>query len=282
MFRKPLFGGKKAKGKNAVSIIPEGMRGGVFYIRVSTDKQEERGNGLEAQKEAILNFAEQNNVFQIGDFFTETGSGGASLDKRPILNEAIELAKEHDAYLITSKLDRLSRKASMVSNMLEDKFKFVTVEHGFQSDDFVIRILAALAQKERELIGQRTSAALQQRKKRYKEDYEAQIAAGVENPVMKRLGIPSVDDAPTHISHIRRAEGLARAQKYVDEMINPTIEELRKETGKKNPSRKLIAERMNQKGFKTEYDSEWTESIIYHTLRKIKAEQKRTNLSEAD
>lgn len=273
--KKPLFGNKRGKQKPETSIVPEGMRGGIFYIRVSTDKQEESGNGLDAQREAILRFAANNNVFQVGDWFTETGSGGATLDKRPILSKAIELAKLHDVYLVTSKLDRLSRKAALVSNMLDDKFKFVTVEHGFQSDDFVIRILAALAQKERELIGERTAAALKQLKRKYEEDYERQVAAGVENPVKKKLGIPSVEDAPKHISHRRRAEGLERSIKYIDEMIQPCIDELMKENKGRKPSRKLIAERMNKKGFKTEYGSEWTESIIYHTLRKIKADNKR-------
>ena len=154
---KQLFGGIRAKQRKDNSIIPEGMKGGVFYIRVSTDKQGEKGNGLEDQREKILDFAQKNKVFQIGDFFVEIGSGGASMDKRPVLNDAINLAQKHNAYLVTSKLDRLSRKMSMVSNMLADKnFKFVTVEHGFQSDDFIMHIMAAVAQKERELISSRT------------------------------------------------------------------------------------------------------------------------------
>ena len=275
MSLKPLFGGKRQRKLVIDSVVPEGMKGGVFYIRVSTGKQEEKGNGLESQKEIIKEFAEKNDVFQIGDFHIEIGSGGAALDKRPILSEAIEIAKRHDAYLITSKLDRLSRKAAMVSNMLEDNFKFVTVEHGFQAEHLFIRILAALAQKERELIGERTSAGLKQVAKRYEEEYQAQVAAGVENPVRKKLGIPSVKDAPTHISHIRRQQGEERSQKYVDEMINPTIEELKLENNGKVPNRKIIAERMNRKGFKTDYGSEWSESIIYHTLKKLNRKKAR-------
>ena len=194
---KPLFGGKKAKPKFESSIVPEGMRGGVFYIRVSTDKQEESGNGLEAQKECIKRFAALNNVFQVGDWFEETASGGASLDKRPILLAAKDLAKHHDVYLITSKLDRLARKAALVSNFLDDKtFKFVTVEHGFQPDDFIIRIYAALAQKEKEMIGERTKAALKQLKKKYLEEHEAAIARGEKDHVQKKLGIPCVHSLP--------------------------------------------------------------------------------------
>ena len=269
---RPLFGGKKSKKTGGESIVPEGWIGGVFYVRVSTDKQEIAGNGLEAQKETILNFAEQNKIFQIGEFHVETGSGGAKIEKRPVLQNAIDIAKTHDAYVVTSKLDRLSRNSAMVCNMLEDGFKFVTVEHGFQSDALLIRIIAAVAQKERELIGERTKAALAQRKKRYEEEYQRQLDAGVENPVKKKLGIPDVSKAPKHISHKRKAEGLDRAYKYANFMINPVMEELRRENPKgRKPNRKMIADRMNEKGYKTEYGSPWTESIIYHTMKKISA-----------
>lgn len=269
MSLKPLFGGKKPKPKSEVSIVPEGMKGGIFYIRVSTEKQEERGNGLESQKEIILNFAEKNKVFQIGDFYVEIGSGGATLDKRPVLSKAIEMSKKYDAYLITSKLDRLSRKASMVCNMLDDNFNFVTVEYGFQAEGVFIRILAALAQKERELISERTKLGLKQVDKRYEEEYQKRIAAGETDVKRKKLGIPSVADAPNHISHRRRREGLTRANHYIDTMIDPARKILEaREPGKKF-SRIEIAEQMNKMGFKTEYGSPWTESIIYHTYKKI-------------
>lgn len=274
MSLKPLFGGKKPRRVVEASVVPEGMKGGIFYIRVSTEKQEERGNGLESQKEIILDFAKKNNVHQIGEFYIEIGSGGSTLEKRPILSKAIEMSKKHEAYLITSKLDRLSRKASMVCNMLDDNFNFVTVEYGFQAEGVFIRILAALAQKERELIGERTKLGLKQVDKRYEEDYQRQIAAGVENPVRKRLGIPSVADAPKHISHRRRREGLARTENYIDTMINPAVEAYKKENPGENPTRKQIAEQMNKMGFKTEYGNPWSESIIYHTYKKLPKEPK--------
>lgn len=267
---KPLFGGKKnRRSAEDAPATPEGMKGGIFYIRVSTDKQEEKGNGLESQKEIILDFAKKNDVHQIGDFYVEIGSGGSPLEQRPKLTQAIADAKKHNAYLITSKLDRLSRRASMVCNFLDEGFKFVTVEYGFQAEALFIRILVALAQKEKELIGERTKLGLAQVKKRYEEEYKRDVEQlGPDKAIKKRLGIPSVAKAPTHISHARRAEGYDRAKRYVNIFIEPTIRELKSE-GVKNPSRILIAERLNEKKIKTDYDSEWTPSIIYHTLKKI-------------
>lgn len=288
---KQLFGGKRCRKKDEVDLVPEGLMGAVFYIRVSTDKQGEKGNGLEAQRETILNFAEQHKLFNLhpkNDFYVEIGSGGATLDKRPILQEAIEMSKKLDAFLVTSKLDRLSRKSAMVNNMLEDKFKFVTVEHGFQSEPMFIRILAAVAQKERELIGERTKAGLAQVKKKYDVEYEKNLEehkrkkeeakesgdterlSMLKTPKRRRLGIPNVDKAPSHVSHVRRKEGLERSEKYLKEMIEPAIAEIKKEKPGKNPNRKQIAEKMNEMGFTTEYGNPWTESIIYHTMRKFK------------
>lgn len=269
-----LFGGKRAKKQAAEAAVPDGMRcNGIFYIRVSTDKQEERGNGLEAQKDMILDFARKEKIHQIHDFYVETVSGGKPLEKRPVLSAVIDLAKKYEAYVVVAKLDRLSRNAAMVCNMLEDNFKFVTAEYGFESEAMMLRIIAAVAQKERELIGERTKKGLEQVKKRYEEDYKRQLAAGVENPVKKRLGIPDVSKAPTHISHIRRKEGQERSRKYVETLINPVIEELRKEKRGRKPNRKEIAERMNEKGYRTDYGSLWTENSIYHAYKKAKLEE---------
>lgn len=267
---KPLFGGKKnRRGTDDALVTPEGMKAGIFYIRVSTDKQEEKGNGLESQKEIILDFAKKNDVYQIGDFYVEIGSGGAPLEQRPKLSQAIADAKRYNAYLITSKLDRLSRRASMVCNFLDEGFKFVTVEYGFQAEALFLRILVALAQKEKELIGERTKLGLAQVKKRYEEEYKKDVEEfGAEKAVKKRLGIPSVAKAPTHISHSRRVEGYNRAKKYMTVFIEPTIKELKLE-GIKKPSRSVIADRMNEKNLRTDYNSEWTPSIIYHTFKKI-------------
>lgn len=267
---KQLFGGGKKKKKvQSQSIVPEGMKGGVFYIRVSTDKQGESGLGLESQRDILENFKKHNNIFQIGETFEEVGSGGGGLDKRPELKKAIELAREHSAFIVVAKLDRLSRRAAMISNFLDGDVKFVTAEYGFGAKDLILRIIAAWGQEERELISERTRLALQQKKKQFEEEYQKQLSEGVENPKKRRLGIPSVAKAPTHVSHLRRKEGLERKRFYYENYILPTKLELEKEFPDEKITRKKLAERMRLKGYKTKYKHPFSESVLYHTLKDL-------------
>jgi len=59
----------------------------VAYLRVSTDS-DRQALGAEAQRQAVLRWSESNGV-EIAKFFLEEVSGGAPLDKRPMLLEAI-------------------------------------------------------------------------------------------------------------------------------------------------------------------------------------------------
>lgn len=280
---KQLFGGgKKKKKAQKQSLVPEGMKGGVFYIRVSTDKQGESGLGLEAQREMLAKFKKDNNIYQIGETFEEIGSGGGGLDKRPELKKAIELAREYGAFIVVTKLDRLSRRAAMISNFLDGDVKFVTQEYGFGAKDLILRIIAAWGQEERELISERTKLALQQKKKQFEEDYQKQIEDGVENPVKKRLGIPSVANAPTHVSHLRRKEGLERKRYYYEKYILPTKLELEREYPKERITRKRLADRMQLKGYKTKYGHPFSESVIYHTLKDLNISLRKSKKSSEE
>jgi DNA invertase Pin-like site-specific DNA recombinase len=96
--------------------------------------------------------------------FLEVDSGANSA--RTTLNDAINLAKKHDATLLVAKLDRLSRKVSFIASLMEDRklnFKVATMPH---ADPFQLHIYAALAEQEREFISKRTKAALAEAKAR--------------------------------------------------------------------------------------------------------------------
>lgn len=70
-----------------------------------------------------------------------------SNSSRHELTEAIKRAKELDATLIVSKLDRLSRKVSFIATLMEDKllkFKVASMPH---ADKFQLHIYAALAEQ---------------------------------------------------------------------------------------------------------------------------------------
>jgi len=128
----------------------------IAYYRVSTTKQGESGLGLEAQKQAVLR--------TFGDpieEYTEIESG--KNDDRPELARAIARAKQTGGVLVIAKLDRLSRKLSFITQLMDSGVNFKCADMP-SVDNFTIHILGAVAQRERELISQRTKAALQVRK----------------------------------------------------------------------------------------------------------------------
>jgi DNA invertase Pin-like site-specific DNA recombinase len=95
--------------------------------------------------------------------FTEIESGGRS--DRPKLGEAIRAAKRHKAVLVIAKLDRLARNVAFIANLMESGVEFVAVDMPM-ANKLTIHILAAVAEHERELISQRTKAALRAAKAR--------------------------------------------------------------------------------------------------------------------
>lgn len=139
----------------------------VAYIRVSTQGQARSGLGLEAQQYAIASFAKAEG-FKIAQTFEEheSGKGADALERRPKLAAAIKAAKKVGGPVIVSKLDRLSRDVHFISGLMVHKVPFVVTELGADVDPFVLHLFAALAQKERALISQRTKDGLAQAKAR--------------------------------------------------------------------------------------------------------------------
>ena len=62
--------------------------------------------------------------------------------------------------VIVSKLDRLSRDVAFISGLMARGVPFIVAELGADVDPFVLHLFAALGQKERQLISQRTKDAL--------------------------------------------------------------------------------------------------------------------------
>jgi DNA invertase Pin-like site-specific DNA recombinase len=126
----------------------------IAYYRVSTEKQNSSGLGLEAQREAVLNYIKPENIHLE---FTEVESGRKK--NRPILLEALKLCKELNATLVIAKLDRLARNVAFVSALLESGVKFVCCDMP-NANELSIHIIAAIAQDELKRISQRTKDAL--------------------------------------------------------------------------------------------------------------------------
>jgi len=139
----------------------------VAYVRVSTQGQAKSGLGLEAQRDAIQTFAKAEG-FKIAATFEEheTGKGADALERRPKLAAAIGTARKLGGPVIVSKLDRLSRDVHFISGLMAHRVPFIVTELGADVDPFVLHLFAALAQKERALISQRTKAGLAAAKRR--------------------------------------------------------------------------------------------------------------------
>ena len=145
------------------------MTRAVAYLRVSSREQGKSGLGLEAQRNAIEAFCAQDGELTIVDWFTEIESGkrvSDTLAKRPQLAAALNRAKQVSGPVIVAKLDRLSRDVHFVSGLMVHGIEFIACELGRQSDPFMLHLFAALAEKERALISQRTTAALAALKRR--------------------------------------------------------------------------------------------------------------------
>jgi DNA invertase Pin-like site-specific DNA recombinase len=133
----------------------------VSYIRVSTARQGRSGLGLEAQREAIAHFCKRENFTLAAEYVeVESGKGADALDRRPKLAAAIKAARKLKAPVVVAKLDRLSRDVNFVSSLMVHKVPFIAVELGADTDPFLLHLFAALAERERRIIGERTRVAL--------------------------------------------------------------------------------------------------------------------------
>jgi DNA invertase Pin-like site-specific DNA recombinase len=97
----------------------------VAYVRVSTAQQRRSGLGLEAQQAAIARFA-QAEGFDVLETFqeVETGKGADALERRPMLADALKVARKRKAPVIVAKLDRLSRDVHFISGLMAQRVPF--------------------------------------------------------------------------------------------------------------------------------------------------------------
>jgi DNA invertase Pin-like site-specific DNA recombinase len=137
----------------------------IAYLRVSTGQQSKSGLGIEAQRAAIAAFAAAEGMTILSEYVeVETGKGADALDRRPVLAAVLAAAKRTKVPVIVAKLDRLSRDVAFISNLMAQRVPFIVAELGADADPFMLHLYAALAEKERRLISERTRAALTAKK----------------------------------------------------------------------------------------------------------------------
>jgi len=134
----------------------------VAYYRVSTDKQGQSGLGLEAQRQAVMNYL-NGGPWKLVAEHTEVESG--KRNARPQLEKALAACRKHKAKLVIAKLDRLSRNLAFIATLMDSGVEFVATDNP-HANRLTVHILAAVAEHEREAISERTKAALQAAKRR--------------------------------------------------------------------------------------------------------------------
>src|SRR5436305_243788 len=141
------------------------MQHAIAYYRVSTARQGRSGLGIEAQKAAVHRFAEADRFELVGEFVeVETGKGSDALERRAQLAAALAAGRARKCPVIVAKLDRLSRDVAFIAGLMAQRVPFIVAELGVDADPFMLHLYAALAEKERRLISERTKSALAIRK----------------------------------------------------------------------------------------------------------------------
>lgn len=214
----------------------------VIYRRVSTSKQERSGLGLDAQLTALKTFCDFEGLDIVGDF-SESVSGSSPIEQRPALQEALALAKALNCSICVAKLDRLSRDVAFISGLMASGVPFVVSELGVDTDPFVLHLFAALAEKERKLISQRTKAALQERLKR-----GAKLGNTTNLSFAQAKGHAALS---------------ANAQRFASG-VAPLIVKLRAQ----GDTLQSIAEQLNQLSYKSSRGCSWTPTAVSRVLKR--------------
>jgi DNA invertase Pin-like site-specific DNA recombinase len=219
------------------------MKQAIAYIRVSTQKQGRSGLGIEAQRGSIARFTEAEGYTIVDEIVeVETGKGADALDRRPHLAAALNAAKRAKCPVIVAKLDRLSRDVAFISGLMAQRVPFIVAELGADADPFMLHLYAALAEKERSLISQRTRAALAAKK-----------AAGA------RLGNPT---NLSEASILGAVANVAQADRHAAN-IAPIVREIQATGGK---TLREIADALNARGIRTARGGSWYASTVRNLL----------------
>jgi DNA invertase Pin-like site-specific DNA recombinase len=218
----------------------------VAYYRVSTAAQGRSGLGLAAQREAVRTFLNGGNWSLLGEH-TEVESG--KIADRPELARALHTCRLTGAALIIAKLDRLSRDAAFLLNLEKAGIEFVAADMP-NANRLTVRLMAVIAQEEREMIAVRTKAALAAAKARGKRlgGWRETLSDGRPNGY-----------TPDHTAGTKALQ--ARADAFAA-TVGPMVVEMR-QAGR---SLRQIAASLSEKGIRTPRGGAWTADAVSRVL----------------
>ncbi len=144
----------------------------IGYARVSTDGQVESGAGLDAQV-SVMRAECVRRGWDLLRVAIDAGASGKSLNGRPELTGALDALDAGEAeVLLAAKLDRVSRSvldfAALMARADRRGWRIVVLDVNVDTTtatgELMTNVVAAFAQYERRLVGQRTRDALAAKK----------------------------------------------------------------------------------------------------------------------
>lgn len=234
----------------------DGVRRYVPYLRVSTDKQGIRGLGIEAQRNEVTVFVRNAgpSAKLLGEYL-EVESGRKA--DRPQLLKAMDHARNAGATLLIAKLDRLSRDVHFLTGLERSGIEFIACDLP-NANRLTITILAAVAEHERELISQRTKAALAVARQRV-EHYGQR-----KHPSVKRLGNPFGASSLKHHGNAHAIVAVQASAYATRSRLAPLLTELRQQG---ITSTRGIANALNERGVLTPRGARWHPTSVSRLLK---------------
>lgn len=144
----------------------------IAYRRVSTTEQGDSGLGLEAQTEAVEQWAREHGHTIIA--WLEDVASGGKRDREGIQDAMDRLQRKEADALVVAKVDRLTRSLLQFAEVVETAhrrgWQIVCLDIGMDmttpSGKAMAGMLAVFAEFERSMVSQRTKAAVERRRVR--------------------------------------------------------------------------------------------------------------------
>ena len=160
------------------------------------------------------------------------------------------MARLYGAPVIVAKLDCLSRDVAFISGLMSQRVPFIVAALGIDVDPFMLHIYAAFAEEERNVISERTRAALAVRK-----------AQGV------RLGRPK--GIPGFATEADRAKGRFVIKAKADIHAGRLSGILDKLAAEGIVSANAVANALNERGLPSARGGKWTARAVINARARL-------------
>lgn len=219
----------------------------ITYLRVSTQGQRQSGLGIEAQRKLVNDHIQKQNGTLIHEFIETESGRKVDVDDRPQFHLALQMIKDHPgAKMLIARTDRIARDLHFISGLLKNKVPLIVAGHEHMTK-LEWHMHAMIAEHEADLISTRTRQALAEAKKRG-------VMLGCPKEKMKYVQAIATE---------RNAYMTKQWRKGIRPLVDSILQDrsVYIKSSLKRPERvhpKLVAEKLNNLGVRTYYNTPWT------------------------